>query len=147
MELHTTSEVINLCKTLENQSAMFYESLSDKYPEHKDLFLSFAKDNKNNIKQIERAYYSVITDAIEGCFAFNMESDDYTLETFTGNTGNNGTCHEAVLHAIQMEETIIKFYSFAAEQSSSLMADIPRAFRLVLKKRDGRKAKLRSLFS
>jgi len=144
MELHTTSEVISMAKDLENESAKFYESLSQKYPEYQALFLSSAKDNRKNIVQIERAYYSVITDAIEGCFAFNVESDDYLLEMFPG---DNGTYHEALLHAIKMEENIMKFYSFAAEQSNSLMADIPRAFRLVLKKRGDRKLKLKSLLS
>ncbi|MBT9170736.1 MAG: hypothetical protein DDT18_01083 [Actinobacteria bacterium] len=44
-----------------------------------------------------------------------------------------------------MEEKIIKFYSDAAEQSQSLMADVPRAFQMVAKKRDKRRAMLKSL--
>ena len=47
--------------------------------------------------------------------------------------------------AIEMEEKIIKFYSDAAEQSESLLADVPRAFTIVAKKRGDRRAKLESL--
>ena len=40
-------------------------------PQHADLpSISFAKENKKNIANIERVYYGVITDAIEGSYAF-----------------------------------------------------------------------------
>jgi rubrerythrin len=51
----------------------------------------------------------------------------------------------ALNKAIEMEEQILKFYSDAAEQSKSLMADVPRAFMMIAKKRSGRIAKLRAL--
>ena len=44
-----------------------------------------------------------------------------------------------------MEEKMIKFYSDAAEQSESYMADVPRTFRIIAKKRNDRGPKLRSL--
>jgi len=144
MELHTTSEIVNLAKYLENESAKFYERLSEKYTEHQAFLLTFARENRKNIIQIERAYYSVITDAIEGCFAFNVESDEYLLETLIGEDGK----HSNTLHqAIDIEEIIIKFYSDAAEQSKSLMADVPRTFKMVAKKRNDRKSTLRLLLS
>ena len=40
--------------------------------------------------------------------------------------------------AITMEETIHDFYVTAAEQSKGLMADVPRAFSLVARKRNDR---------
>jgi hypothetical protein len=46
---------------------------------------------------------------------------------------------------MEIEEKIIKFYSDAAEQSKSLMADVPRAFRMVAKKRGRRQSTLQSL--
>jgi hypothetical protein len=39
---------------------------------------------------------------------------------------------------------MVHFYSDAAEQSKSLMADVPRAFKMVAKKRNLRKEKLYS---
>jgi len=44
-----------------------------------------------------------------------------------------------------MEEKIVRFYSDAAQQSRSLMADVPRAFAMVAKKRDNRSSILKSL--
>ena len=44
-----------------------------------------------------------------------------------------------------MEEKIAQFYADAAEQSKSLMADVPRTFKMVAKKRNDRIPKLRSL--
>ncbi len=142
MKLHTASEVISLAKSLENESVKFYQDLSQKYAKDKEVFLSFAKENGKNVVQIERAYYGVITDAIEGCYAFNIESDEYTFETVLT---ENASYSDALDRAVEMEEKIVKFYSDAAEQSESLMADVPRAFMMVAKKRGNRVAKLRSL--
>ena len=142
MILHTASEGISFARQLENDSAEFYENLAQRYNKDAEALLSFAKDNKKNITQIERAYYGVITDAIEGCFAFNINPDDYALKTAV----QDGTDYAAVLgQAVEIEEKIIKFYSDAAEQSKSLMADVPRAFTLVAKKRASRVEKLNSL--
>ena len=140
--LHTASEVISLAKKLENESAKFYEGLSRRYPKDEDVLLSFVKENGKNVVQIERAYYEVITDAIEGCFAFSINPDDYTFKTeLTG-----GTSYATALgRAIELEEKIEEFYTVAAEQSKSLMADVPRAFMMVVKKRGNRVARLRSL--
>ncbi len=75
MKLHTTSEVISFTKKLENESAKFYEDVCHKYAQDEGIFLSFAKENGKNVLQIERTYYGVITDAIEGCFAFDVVAD------------------------------------------------------------------------
>jgi len=142
MKLHTASEVISLAKSLENESVKFYQDLSQRYAKDVDVLLSFAKENGKNVVQIERAYYGVITDAIEGCFAFNINPDDYALKTELA----EGTSYsDALDRAVEMEEKIVKFYSDAAEQSESLMADVPRAFMMVARKRGNRVAKLRSL--
>ena len=142
MKLHTASETISFAKKLESDSAKFYQDLSQRYAKDKEFFLSFAKENEKNVTQIERAYYGVITDAIEGCFAFNTETDEYTFET---TLAENARYSEALDKAVEMEEKILKFYSDAAEQSKSLMADVPRAFTMVAKKRDSRGPKLRLL--
>jgi len=142
MALNTASATISFAKKLEEDSAKFYEDLSQRYPKGKDVFLSFVKENGKNVVQIERTYYGVITDAIEGCFAFNIDPDEYTLKT---QLAENTSYSDALDRAVEMEEKIIKFYSDAAEQSKSLMADVPRAFRMIAKKRDSRRLELRSL--
>jgi rubrerythrin len=142
VRLNTCSEVISLAKQLENESAKFYQDLSQKYTKDEDVFLSFVKENRKYVVQIERAYYGVISDAIEGCFAFDIDADEYTLAT---GLAPNTRYSDALEKAIEMEEKVVRFYSDAAEQSMPLMADVPRAFKIVAKKRDGRRLKLKSL--
>ncbi len=142
MILHTASEGITLARKLENDSARFYEELAQRYVKDAETFLSFARDNKKNITQIERAYYGVITDAIEGCFAFNIDADKYTFSIAIPEGANYA---DSLNQAEKIEEKILKFYSDAAEQSKSLMADIPRVFALVAKRRSNRGSKLSEL--
>ncbi|MBW2003460.1 MAG: hypothetical protein JRI72_02450 [Deltaproteobacteria bacterium] len=142
MKLNTASEVISFTKKLEEDSAKFYEELSQRYVKDKDVFLSFAKENKKNIIQVERAYYGVISDALEGCFAFTIDPVEYSLKT---EFGEKASYSETLGKAINIEKIIIKFYSDAAEQSKSYMADVPRAFKMVAKKRGNRQLTLKSL--
>ena len=140
--LNTCSEAISLARDLEKGSAEFYKTLAKRAADHGDLFLSFADENEKYVKQIERAYYGVITDALEGCFAFSLNPKDYSLETALP---ENATFADVIQCAMKIEEKIIEFYNVAAEQSKSLMADVPRAFKLVVKKRNKRQSTLRSL--
>jgi rubrerythrin len=142
MTINTCSGAMSFAKELENQSARFYEDLAQRYAKEKDLFLSFAKENGEYITQIERAYYGVISDAIEGCFAFNIEPEKYSIKT---ELSEQAGLPDVVKRALEIEEKMVTFYSDAAEQSKSLMADVPRAFRMVAKKRNLRKEKLSSL--
>lgn len=142
MKINTCSLAISFAKELENKSAEFYRKLAERANKDKDVFLSFAEKNREFITQIERAYYGVISDALEGCFAFDMNEDEYALET---ELAENATYAETLNRALEIEAKIIKFYSDAAEQSKALMADIPVAFKLVAKKRSNRQSALKSL--
>ena len=142
MKLHTASEVISLAKKLESESAKLYRDLSRRYVKDGEVFTAFARENEANIVQIERAYYGVITDAIEGGFAFDLEPDDYTFEAAPAQDASRS---DALDKASAIEEKISRFYYDAAKQSDVLMADIPRAFRQVAKKRDNRRARLKAL--
>jgi rubrerythrin len=142
--LQTTSEVLSLGRKLEEDSAKFYEELSRRYAKDKDVFLSFARENRKNVTHVDRTYYGVITDAIEGCFAFKMNPDDYVINT---ELSEKASYAEALKRAMEMEEKMIEFYSVAAQQSKSLMADVPRALAIIAKKRDSRKEALKSLLS
>jgi hypothetical protein len=79
--LNTCSSVISFVRGLEDAAAKFYEDLSRRYPEDEETFLSFTRDNRKYIREIERAYYGVISDAIEGGFAFQLDTDEYRFET------------------------------------------------------------------
>lgn len=142
MKLHTTAETINFAGELEERSAKFYADLSGKHPQHYNICSSFTRENKRIVQEVKRAYYEVITDAIEGGFAFDIETDSYSVPAEVP-AGMGGL--EAVQRAIKMENMIAKFYSDAAEQSKALMADIPRALMKIAKGRESRIAKLKLL--
>jgi rubrerythrin len=142
MGISTCSGAISLSRELENESAKFYQEMSKRFEKDKDLFLTFAKDNAKYVTQIERAYYGVITDAIEGCFAFDLNPEDYQIKAVPS---NDASYTDALKEALAIEEKILKFYGVAAEQSKHLMADVPRNFTLVAKKRNERIPKLKEL--
>ncbi len=142
MMLNTTSATISFARKLEEDSARFYEAMAKQYTQEAAFFQLLAAENKRNITQVERAYYGVISDALEGCFAFNINPEKFEFpSSFSENTGYA----EALVMAIRMEEKIMDFYMQAAEQSKSLMADVPRAFSAVARKRGNRLASLKEL--
>jgi len=143
MKLNTASETINFAVKLENDSAKFYEDAAQKYVKTRKAFLSFAEENKRNRTLVERTYYEVISDALEAGFSFEgLNADDYPIETgLTSDTSYS----DVLRRAIGIEDRIQRFYLDAAEKSKSLMADVPRAFERVAKRRNERKLKLRSL--
>ena len=142
MILHTCSEVISYAKQLESASADFYNTLSQNYAQDSGIFTSFAKENYKNIIQVERSYYGVISDALEGCFAFDVETEAYA---FMNGLDKNESYSDALGKALDMEKKMVRFYSDAAEQSQSLMADVPRVFKIIAKKKQSRIEKMNAL--
>ena len=140
MGISTCSGAISLSRELENESAKFYEEMSKRFEKDGDLFLAFAKENAKYVTQIQRVYYEVITD--EGCFAFDLDAEDYQVRA---TPSKDASYSNALKEALAMEEKISKFYQIAAEQSKHLMADVPRSFTLVAKKRSERIPKLKAL--
>ncbi len=140
--MNDNADAISFSRKLETESAAFYEAVADRFPEDAEIFAEFAEENKKFITQIEQAYYGVSTDTIEGPFVFDLEKDGYELgDAFSGQTG----LAEALKIAIEMEEKIIAYYKVAAEKSKRLMADVPRSFNMVVKKKTDRISRLRVL--
>lgn len=137
--IKTSSEAISYARELESRGREFYEELARLFPQHAEEFSAFADENRKFSKHIERVYYSVITDAIEGGYAFSLSPEIYETD-FSIDAGLS--LPEAVETAKKVEEKAISFYQDAAEQSLSLMADIPRAFKFVAGKRVKRLNKL-----
>lgn len=133
MRLQTASEAISFSKELEEKSAKFYEALAENFKDIADTFQNFAKENRKFAKQIERTYISVISDAIEGSYAVDVESDQFD---FDSDVESGISLGQAVEKARDIENKIIGYYTLAAEQSKSLMADVPRQFNIVVKKRN-----------
>lgn len=144
MILQTTSEVISLSGKLENELACFYEELSRTYTEDEATFISFAKENRDDAKRIQRVYQEVISDAIEGCFAFNINTSEYSFIL----TRVEGDSYSEVLgKIINAEERMSSLYSVAAEQSMTLLADVPRTLAKIAERKKERLMKLRALIN
>jgi hypothetical protein len=144
MIIHTTAEGISLARKLESDSAAFYEAGAREFSQQRPVLQAFAQENKKNFSQIERTYYGAITDAIEGCFALNLETDQYIPNIAIKN--NQGLANY-IQQALQMEELITKFYLDAGEQLKSLMADVSRVFTLTAKKRKARLTQLAGIMT
>lgn len=143
MRLKTASEIVKFAGELEEKSANFYEKMAERFPERKDIFLSFAKENRKCKKMVQRAYSEVVSDALETGFSFEgMESGKYLIET---NFSQNDNVRLLLNKALEMEKKIQKFYLDAAEKSKSLLADVPRVFERIGKKREERKHKIKDL--
>lgn len=143
MQLTTASEVIRFAVELENRAAKFYEDLATRYPEAKEVFSSLVKENGKNKILVERTYNEVVTDALETGFSFQgFEADAYMIDV---DLAQDAHLSHAVKKALEIEEKIQKFYATAAQMSKALLADIPRIFEGIEKKRTERKAKLTSL--
>ncbi len=142
MRLNTASEVISMSREMETAGSSFYRELATAYPEAGEQFLAFAKENEKFIAQIKRAYYSVISDALEGGFAFDLDPEPYRLklEMVPGIS-----LKEGLKKALELEAKMVAFYEDGAEQSMSLMADVPRAFKKVAQKREQRQAVLKGM--
>lgn len=142
-ELSTAASVISFISKIELDSAELYEQLGERYGgELKEVFLSFANDNKKNEKSIKRAYYSVISDALETNFCFKgLVTGDVILPFLTEKASSS----EALKASIKLENSIQVFYLKAAETSKSLLADVPRAIERVAKSRKTRLEKLSTL--
>ena len=142
MTLKTCSEGISFGRELEEATASFYEGLAKALPEHAESFTGYAATNTKHVSNVQRTYFGVITDGLEGCFAFNIEPEEYAVDTELPAGIGKG---DALAKAIAAEETIQRFYTDAAEQGKGLMADVPRAFSLIARKRGGRIDELKAL--
>jgi hypothetical protein len=143
MQLQTASEVINFAVELEDKSAKFYEDLAEKFKQYKEVFLSFVKENKKNKLLVQRVYNEVVSDALETGFSFeDLGVDDYLIEI---NLAEDVSLADVLKKALDIEAKIERFYSNATKKSKSFLADVPRVFERIGKKRDERKEKLKSL--
>ncbi len=142
MLLNTAAQVLSLARKLEEDGAAFYEALAQRYPKDGELLLGYAQENKKNITQVERAYYEVISDALEGTFAFSIETVEFESSF---NVPAKADYSQDLNIATSIEEKTEAFYLKGAEQSLSLLGDVPRAFTVVAKKRAKRLEELRVL--
>jgi hypothetical protein len=141
MTLHTASEVIGLLRRLEEETASFYERLSG-LGRDTETWLGLAKDNRKNVKDVQRAYYNVISDALDGTFAFDIEDVGFELDL---DLPESAPYALAVGKASVAEKKIADLYSLATKQSQSLLPDVSRAMKTVGQKRQARIERIETL--
>lgn len=143
MTLHTASEGVSFAREMETATAAFYEDLAGRFADHAETFRGYAAANRKFVANVERTYYGVITDAIEGCYAFKgLEPEDYVVDVDLGGDVDLAT---ALAKALKNEDAIVRYYNEAAQQSQGTMHDVPRAFLLVAKKKGQRIEELKAL--
>jgi len=143
MQLTTASQVVNFARELEGRSVKLYEDLAQVYKEHREAFLSLARENKKNKLRVQRVYSEVVSDALETGFSFEgLNPEDYSIRT---ELIENNSYFDRIETVTDAEEKIQEFYLEAAKQSKSFLTDISRAFEMMAKKRIERRLKLRLL--
>ena len=140
MKLHTASEVISFIRALENETTEFYERLGQSMPAQRDVLIGFAAANRRNVVQVQTAYNNVISDALEGGYAFDIETTEFETALLKDNSPL-----EALKAALEVETKLARLYSIAGDQSRSLLPDVSRALILIARKRETRTQKLQEL--
>lgn len=142
MRIHTSSEGVSLARSLESKSAQFYEKVARQDLDALERFAAFPAENQRNARDIERTYYGVITDAIEGGYCLDLDSEAYA---FDSEPEESSSLKSRLRQAATIEKKISSFYSDAAEQMSTLMADLTPLFQRLAKKHRGRMDELEKL--
>lgn len=141
MEFNTSASVISYIAKIEENSAILYEDLALRFDSLKEQFQLFAKENRRNEKNIRRAYYNIVSDALETNFCFKGLTDDVSLPELTSDI----TAAEMILNGIKMEQEFAAFYEKAAKLSMNLLADLTRAMERAAKMRKKRIEKYNAL--
>ena len=145
MELNTAAAVIRFAQEVEEKSAKFYGNCASNFKEGEETFLAFVGENKKNVILVKRAYYGVISDALEACFSFKgLTVDEYL---FDAECDEKAGLPEIIKMSLEIEDKIQRFYRRAGELSESLLADVPRALKKVAEKRNERKRTLEALLN
>ncbi len=143
MKSPTASAVISFAVKLEEDSGNFYEQLAQRWANSSETLTPFSTQNRKNKTAVQRAYYGVISDALEGCFAFaDLDTEDYLIDT---KLSQDESYADSLHRAIGIEDRIMAFYLDAAMPAKSLLADVPRIFERIASKRKERLLKLKEL--
>jgi hypothetical protein len=141
MECTTAASVITYLSKIELDTATLYEQWGSAHEKLRDSFAAFAKANRKNEQRVKRAYYSVVSDALETGFCFKDLRADIVIPEFS-----RGASVSDVLNlAIGLEKEIQAFYVKAANSSRALLADVPRQMDKVSQERSKRVEQLQTL--
>lgn len=139
----TASAIIETIEAIEADSAVLYENLASAFPEAKEKFSKYAKENSKNKTLLVRTYQETISDALEAMFSF--EGLDLESVRFDPVVSQDANLSSEADRAADIEEKTTAFYDRVAEQAESLLATIPRVISRVAKKRRARIEELRAM--
>ena len=131
MECTTAASVITYVSKIELDSAKLYEQWGAVHEKLKASFEAFAKANKKNEQRVKRAYYSVVSDALETGFCFKDLRADIVMPEFT----KGASVSEVLNLGVTLEKEIRNFYVKAANSSRTLLADVSRQMEKVSQER------------
>jgi len=140
--MRTCSQVVFFSQQMEEALASAYAQLAALDQANQATYVALAGESRAIGKRVRAAYVSSISDAIEGCFSFHLEEQDYQTETTTAAPAGR---QEALERASRLERTIARFYMDACAQSRTLMPDVSRAFAAAAKRRQNRLDALQSV--
>jgi hypothetical protein len=141
MECTTAASVITYVSRIELDSAQLYEQWGKLHERLRNSFEAFAKTNRKNEQRVKRAYYSVVSDALETGFCFKDVRADIVLPEFS-----KGTRVSDVLNsAVTLEGEIQRFYAKAANSSRALLADVSRQMQKISQERTKRVEQLEAM--
>lgn len=141
MECATAASVITYVSKIELDSATLYEQWGTLHEKLRSSFEAFAKANRKNEQRIKRAYYSVVSDALETGFCFRDLRTDIGIPEFS----KGASVSEVLSLAVRLEKEIRDFYTQAANSARALLADVPRQMDKVSQERAKRVEQLQAL--
>lgn len=130
--LNTASGLIEYYRKYEDRIKSFYETLAEdeRCAANRELFKSMAEGNEKHKKEVLRAYYEVITDAIEACYIRPLDETKYEVDV---EITPDMTYEDLIKKAVEVEEKSRDFCAEAYRCTSGLLADVSVAFRRVSK--------------
>jgi len=141
MECTTAASVITHVSKIELDSAKLYEQWGKLHEKLRDSFEAFAKANRKNEQRVNRAYYSVVSDALETGFCFKEIRADIVIPEVS----KGASVSEVLNRAVALEKEIREFYGKAANSSRALLADVSRQMEKVSQERTKRVEQLQSM--
>jgi hypothetical protein len=141
MECSTAASVITFCSTFEKKSARIYEEWARTHEQFRDSFMAFAKINNRNEQRVKRAYYNLVSDALETGFCFSNLKTDIDIPE----SGNELNVLAILNTALEFESKIQQFYFSAARSSKALLADVSREMEKIAHERSKRIEQLQAM--
>jgi len=139
----TASAVVTFAVQLEVACAEFYEDIARTCETEQDVFMELAQENLRNGKLLKRAYYEVVSDALETGFCFEgLELSEHTVDC---RQPEGLSRSEIITLALACEDKAERLCQIAAERSESLLGDVPRVFAKLARQREDRKTMLSKL--